>query len=83
MIIACISVPKPFPKQRISKSSKLKEFADDMFKFDENSEKLSKRVENSVGNGEITFCEQFLLSLQFSKELFCRHIKPGAYLGKG
>ena len=29
----------------ISDSSKLKEFADDNFKFDENGRKLSKRVE--------------------------------------
>ena len=35
-------------------SSKLKEFADDSLKFDENGKKLSKRVENTVGKGEIT-----------------------------
>ena len=29
--------------------SKLKEFADDNFKFDENGRKLSKWVENTVG----------------------------------
>ena len=34
-------------------SSKLKEFADDNFKFDENGSKLLKRVENTVGKGEI------------------------------
>ena len=34
-------------------SSKLKEFADDNFKFDENGIKLSKQVENTVGEGEI------------------------------
>ena len=34
-------------------SSKLKEFADDNFKFDENGRKLFKRVENTVGKGEI------------------------------
>ena len=34
-------------------SLKLKEFADDNFKFDENGIKLSKRVENTVGEGEI------------------------------
>ena len=42
-------------------SSKLKEFADDNFKFDENSKKLSKQVENAVGKGEIARYEQFLL----------------------
>ena len=42
-------------------SSKLKEFADDSFKFDENGRKFCKRVENNVGKGEITHYEQFLL----------------------
>ena len=41
--------------------SKLKQFADDNFKFDENSRKFSKRVENTVGKGEIARYEQFLL----------------------
>ena len=31
----------------------MKEFAGDNFKFDENGTKLSKRVENTVGKGEI------------------------------
>ena len=39
----------------------LKEFADDNFKFDENGRKLSKRLENTVGKGEIARYEQFLL----------------------
>ena len=41
--------------------SKLKEYADDIFKFDENCRKFSRRVENSVGKGEIAGYEQFLL----------------------
>ena len=36
-------------QQQIFDSSKLKEFADDIFKFDENGKKLSRWVENSVG----------------------------------
>ena len=32
---------------------KLKEFADDNFKFDENDRQLSERVENTVGKGKI------------------------------
>ena len=52
-------------------SSKLKEFADDNFKFDENGIKLSKRVENIVGKGEIARYEQFLLFPQcFQKACF-------------
>ena len=53
--------PKPFPKGQILDSSKLKEFADDNSKFDENCGKFSKWVENTVGNGEIARYEQFLL----------------------
>ena len=52
---------KPFPKQPIFDSSKHKEFADDNFKFDENSRKFSKWLENTVGKGEIARYEQFLL----------------------
>ena len=38
-------------KEQILDSSKLKEFEEDNFKFDENGRKLSKRVENIVGKG--------------------------------
>ena len=46
-------------------SSKLKEFAYNNFKFEENGRKLSKWVENTVGKGEIAHYEQFLLFPQF------------------
>ena len=39
----------------------MRQFADDNFKFVENGRKLSKRVENTVGKGEIARYEQFLL----------------------
>ena len=42
-------------------SSKLEEFADDNFEFDGNGGKFSKRVESTVGNGEIARFERFLL----------------------
>ena len=42
-------------------SFKLKEFADDNFKFDENGRKFFKQVENTAGKGEIARYEQFLL----------------------
>ena len=52
----------------------MKPFADDNFKFDENGIKLFKRVENTVGKGEIARYEQFLLVPQcFQKACF-----PGA-----
>ena len=43
----------------------------DIFKFDENGRKLSKRVENTVGKGEIAHYEQFLFFPQcFQKACF-------------
>ena len=44
--------------------------------------KFSKQVENIVGKGEIARYEQFLLFPQFSKDLYYRHIKTRACLGK-
>ena len=60
--LACyITSRAPFPERPILDSSKLKHFADDNFKFDENGGKISKRVENVVGKGEIARYEQLLL----------------------
>ena len=74
----------PFPKRQVLDSSKLKEVADDNFKFDENGRKFSKWVEETVGKGEIARYEQFLLfPTVFSKYLYCRHVKTRACLGKG
>ena len=68
---------EPITRRQILDSSKLKEFADDNFKFDENDRKLSKWVENTVGKGEIARYEQFLLFPQcFQKACF-----PGASKG--
>ena len=52
---------KPFPKDKFLESSKLKEFTDDNLEIDENGIKFSKRVENTVGKGEIARYKQFLL----------------------
>ena len=61
-------------RQQILNFSKLKKFADDNFKVDENCRKFSIRVENTVGKGEIAHHEQFLLFPQcFQKACF-----PGA-----
>ena len=54
--------PQPFPKWQILDSTKLNKFADDNFKFDENGGEFSKRVENTMGKGEIARYEQFLIS---------------------
>ena len=45
---------QPFPKRRILDPSKLKGFADDNFRFDENGRKLSKWLKNTAGKGEIS-----------------------------
>ena len=67
----CIVKSEPSTRRHILDSSKLKEFADDNFKFDENGRKLSKQVENTVGKGEIARYEQFLLFPQcFQKACF-------------
>ena len=47
----------PFPNDKLLYSSKLKEFADNNFGFDENGRKLSKRLENTEGKGEIACYE--------------------------
>ena len=53
----CVVKGQPFskPKRRIFYSSKLKEFADDNFKFYENGRQSSRWVENAVGIGEINY----------------------------
>ena len=55
----------------------MKQFADENFRFDTNGTKLSKKVENTMGKGEIACYEQFLLHPQcFQKACF-----PGASKG--
>ena len=67
----------PLPDDDILDWSNLKQFADDYFKFDENSRKFSKWIENTVGQGEIARYGQFLLFPQcFEKACF-----PGASKG--
>ena len=52
-------------------------FADDNFRFDENGIKLFKRVENTMGKGEIARYEQFL----FFPQCFQKACLPGASKG--
>ena len=59
-----ISTLNLFPNNNISDWFKLKEFADDNFKSDENGRKFPKRVENTGGKREIAHYEQFLLCPQ-------------------
>ena len=65
-------------------SSKLREFAYNNFKFNENGRKFSKKVENTVGKGEIARNDQFFPFLTvFSKDLYSIYVKYRACLGKG
>ena len=64
-----------FSKRQILDSSKLKEFADDNLKFDENGVMFSKRVENTVGKGEIAVSP---FPTVFLKDLHYRHVKTRA-----
>ena len=74
---------QPFPKQQILDFSKLKDLADVNFKFDENGRNFSKRVENTVGKGEISSQAISPFPTVFSKDLYCRHVKTRVCLGKG
>ena len=80
MLFVCLATVmfiSPITRRQILGSSKLKEFADDNFKFVQNGRKLSKQIENNVEKGEIARYEQFLLSPQcFQKACF-----PGASKG--
>ena len=68
----------PFPNDKLLDSPKLKEFADDNFRLGENARQFSKRVENTVGKGEIARSEQFLLFPQcFQKTCPANTWKPG------
>ena len=66
----CIVKGQLFPKWYILDSSKLKELADNDFKFDKNGRKFSKQVENIVGKREIDRYKQFLLFSQCFQEIY-------------
>ena len=57
----------PFPKWQILDSIKLKELADDNFKFDKNGRKFSKWGENTAEKGEIAISP---VPKVFSRDMF-------------
>ena len=61
----------------------MKEFADDNSKFYENGGEFSKRMENTVGKGEIACYEQFLLFPHVFKRLVQHTCKNQGLFGKG
>ena len=81
--IKSIGTNGPITRRQILDSSKLKEFADNNFKFDENGSKLSKRVENIVGKGEIARYEQFLLFPQCFKRMISQGHQNVSFCGNG
>ena len=48
----------------------------------ENAGKFFYAEENTVDKGDIVHNKQFLLFPVFSKDLYCRHVKTQACLGK-
>ena len=71
LLMTCWFRVQAITRRQILDSSKLKEVADDNFKFDKNGRKLSKHVENTVGKGEIARYKQFLLfPMCFQKACF-------------
>ena len=71
----------PFPRRQILDSPKLKEFADDNFRFDKNGINFSKLVENTEGKGEIARYEQFLLFPQCFQKTWT--VENQGLFGKG
>ena len=75
---------KPFPKRQSLDSSKLKEFADDSFKFDENSRKLSKQIEKTLWEKEkLLVMSNFTFSHSVFKRLVLETHKNKGLFGKG
>ena len=74
----------PFPKRQTLDPSKFKEFADDNFKCDESGKKCSEMGRKNCGkrrNCSLRAISPF--PTVFSKDLYCRHVKTRACLGKG
>ena len=73
----------PFPKRQILVSSKMTEVADDNFKFDE-TDKVLQRGRKHCGKKRNCLLRAIsLFPTVFSKDLYCRHVKTRACLGKG
>ena len=71
------------PNYKFWTPSKLKEFADDNFKFDENGIKFFNRLENTVRKGEIARYEQFLIFSQCFQKTCTADSENQGLFGKG
>ena len=72
----------PFPNDKFSTLPNSKSFQTTIFKFDENEKKFSKRVENTVGKGEIALYEHFSFPHSVFKYLVLQTRKNQGLLGK-
>ena len=70
-------------RRQILDSSRLKEFADDNFRFYENGRKLSKRVENWGKRRNARYQQFLLFPTVFSKGLFPTGVKKCHCVGMG
>ena len=58
-----------------------RKFAGDNFEFEENAEKFSKRVENTVAKGGICLSHAiYSFPTLFPKDMYCRHKKANSCL---
>ena len=73
----------PFPKRQTLDSSKLKEFADDNSKFNENGGKVSKRVENTGEKEKLLVTSNFSFSHSVFKRLVLQTRENQSLFGKG
>ena len=71
---------KSSSKIKILDSSKLNEFADDNFKYDEDDRRFSRWVQNTVGKGEIT---RYSYPNSVFKKLALQTCRSKGLLGKG
>ena len=73
----------PITRRQILDSSKLKEFADDNFEFDENGRKLSKQVENAVEREKLLVTSNFSFSHSVFKRLVSQGCQKVSLCGNG
>ena len=77
-------IDEPFSKRQILDSLKLRGFADDNFKVDENDVKFFQQVENTMRKGEIAHYERFLFFPQcFQETQVLQTRKNQGLFGKG
>ena len=84
MLTFWTSLQLTLTKQQILDSSKLKEFADNNFKFDDNDRKFSKWVEKTLWEKEkLLVTSNFSFSHSIFKRLVLQTCKNKGLFGKG